>query len=67
MRSIAGVLLFLVPFVFLMGQDVAAESCIGCHKEIKKTNKALEASKMALGEQLAATGPTGCNECHPKE
>lgn len=41
--------------------------CIGCHKNIKASNKALEASKLALGEKLAPTGPTGCVECHPKE
>lgn len=43
------------------------DMCIGCHKEIKKKNKALEASKASLGEKLAPTGPTGCNQCHPKE
>ena len=43
------------------------DMCIGCHKEIKNENKAVEASKTALGEKLAATGPTGCNQCHPKE
>lgn len=43
------------------------DMCIGCHKEIKKENKAIEASKMAVGEKLAPTGPTGCNQCHPKE
>ena len=41
--------------------------CIGCHKEIKKKNKAMEASKASLGEKLPPTGPTGCNQCHPKE
>ena len=43
------------------------DMCIGCHKEIKKKNKELEASNAALGEELPATGPTSCNECHPKE
>jgi hypothetical protein len=41
--------------------------CIGCHKEIKQKNKSQEASKLALGEKSLPTGPTGCNECHPKE
>ncbi len=41
--------------------------CIGCHKEIKKLNKAMEASVASLGEKLLPTGPTGCNQCHPKE
>ena len=40
--------------------------CIGCHKDIKVKNKAMEASKTALGEKLPPTGPTGCNQCHPK-
>ncbi len=43
------------------------ESCIGCHKEIKVKRKALEASKASLDEPLPATGPTSCNQCHPKE
>lgn len=43
------------------------DMCIGCHKEIKKRNKAIEASKASLGEKLPPTGPTGCNQCHPKE
>ena len=43
------------------------DMCISCHKAIKKQNKALEASKAALGEELQATGPTSCNDCHPKE
>ena len=41
-------------------------SCIGCHKDIAVKNKAAEASGMALSEKLPATGPTGCNQCHPK-
>jgi hypothetical protein len=41
--------------------------CISCHKEIKIKNKAMEASKASLDESLPATGPTGCNQCHPKE
>ena len=43
------------------------EACIGCHKEIKNKNKAMESSAAALGEKLPPTGPTGCNQCHPKE
>jgi hypothetical protein len=43
------------------------DMCIGCHKEIKKKNKAMEASKASLGEKLPPTGPTSCNQCHPKE
>jgi len=43
------------------------DMCIGCHKEIKKANKAMEAKKASLGEKLLPTGPTGCNLCHPKE
>ncbi len=41
--------------------------CIGCHKSIKAKNKAAEASKLAMGEKLSPTGPTGCVECHPQE
>jgi hypothetical protein len=43
------------------------DACIGCHKEIKAKNKAMESSAAALGEKLPPTGPTGCNQCHPKE
>ncbi len=43
------------------------QMCIGCHKEIKLKNKKMEAAKASLGEKLPATGPTGCNQCHPKE
>lgn len=43
------------------------DMCISCHKEIKIKNKAMEASKASLDEALPATGPTGCNRCHPKE
>jgi hypothetical protein len=42
-------------------------ACIGCHKEIKNKNKAMESTAAALGEKLPPTGPTGCNQCHPKE
>jgi hypothetical protein len=42
-------------------------ACIGCHKEIKTKNKVMESSAAALGEKLPPTGPTGCNQCHPKE
>ena len=42
------------------------DKCIGCHKEIKQKNKTMEASVTALGDKLKPTGPTGCNQCHPK-
>ncbi len=41
--------------------------CIGCHKEISASNKKLELSRGKLPDQLPATGPTGCIQCHPKE
>lgn len=41
------------------------ELCIGCHKKIKRENKAMEASMKALGQPLPAAGPTSCNACHP--
>ena len=41
--------------------------CIGCHKEIKQQNSVLEKSLVQGGAKLAATGPTGCIQCHPKE
>lgn len=43
------------------------DACIGCHKEIKMNNKKLENSMASLEGNLQRTGPTGCNECHPKE
>ena len=43
------------------------KNCIGCHKEIAKKNKIMEATRMPLDEKLPATGPTGCVGCHPKE
>jgi hypothetical protein len=43
------------------------QMCIGCHKEIKRQNKALEMSLKKLPSELPASGPTGCWECHPKE
>lgn len=43
------------------------QMCIGCHKEIKTKNQAMEATAAALGQALAPTGPTGCIQCHPKE
>lgn len=46
-------------------KDAYHGMCIGCHKEIKKENKAKEASKTALGQALAPAGPTGCIQCHP--
>ena len=40
-------------------------SCIGCHKERAKKNRALEKNK-TLKTELVKTGPTGCTKCHPK-
>ena len=41
--------------------------CIGCHKEMKVQNNALEISGRILKENLPNTGPTGCVQCHVKE
>jgi hypothetical protein len=41
--------------------------CIECHKEIKISNAKLERSMGKLPDQLPASGPTGCVECHPRE
>lgn len=41
--------------------------CIGCHKEINVSNAKLERTMGKLAEQLPASGPTGCIQCHPKE
>jgi hypothetical protein len=41
--------------------------CIGCHKDIKQKNKAMEASLVDLDEKLPPAGPTSCKQCHPKE
>ena len=43
--------------------------CIGCHKEIKKQNRAAEKQASFDGKdvRILAVGPTGCNKCHPKE
>jgi hypothetical protein len=43
------------------------QMCIGCHKEMKRVNKALEMSLRKLPSELPTTGPTGCIQCHPKE
>ena len=43
------------------------EMCIGCHREIKRSNKQLELSGRSLDGALPAAGPTGCIQCHPKE
>ena len=42
-------------------------ACIGCHKTIKKQNKAIEDSYRSAKTSIKRSGPTGCNECHPKE
>ncbi|MDM8537479.1 cytochrome c3 family protein [Desulfobacterales bacterium HSG17] len=43
------------------------ESCVGCHREIKKAN--LEESEKILPDnnKIQATGPTGCIQCHPAD
>jgi hypothetical protein len=41
--------------------------CIGCHKEIKEKNMALEMSRETLDQPIVMGGPTGCVKCHPKE
>ncbi len=38
--------------------------CRDCHKEIKLENE--EIAKAPEKSELQKTGPTGCNECHPK-
>ncbi len=43
------------------------QNCIGCHKEIKVQRKKLEGVYLAAKKELPKTGPTSCNECHPKE
>lgn len=42
-------------------------ACIGCHKEIKQQNKAIESSYRSVTTSIQSGGPTGCSECHPKE
>jgi hypothetical protein len=43
------------------------QMCIGCHKEIKMANKALEMSYKVVKDSLPEPGPTGCKECHSGE
>jgi hypothetical protein len=43
------------------------QKCVGCHKQIKEKRKKMEMSYHVLKSKLPRTGPTGCNECHPKE
>ncbi|MBT8342591.1 MAG: cytochrome c3 family protein [Desulfatitalea sp.] len=43
------------------------QMCIGCHKTIERQNRKIEATRLPTGRQLAATGPTSCIQCHPKE
>ena len=38
--------------------------CRDCHQEIKVTNKKI--AKAVANVEIQKTGPTGCNECHPK-
>jgi len=44
------------------------QKCIGCHREIKKLNLAMEEKVFASADKikLQNAGPTGCRECHPK-
>ncbi|MDA8142320.1 MAG: cytochrome c3 family protein [Desulfobacteraceae bacterium] len=41
--------------------------CIGCHKSIQQKNEIVEATQIQGGAKIAAAGPTGCIQCHPKE
>jgi hypothetical protein len=41
--------------------------CIGCHKEVNKENRKLQATRIPTDQKLAASGPTGCIQCHPTE
>ncbi|MBT8371089.1 MAG: cytochrome c3 family protein [Deltaproteobacteria bacterium] len=43
------------------------EMCINCHKEIKLSNKKLEASYRTLDKPLPSAGPVSCLGCHPKD
>ena len=43
------------------------QACIGCHKEIKARNRALEKSYRVVDDKMEPAGPSGCIECHPKE
>ena len=42
-------------------------SCIGCHKEVKKNNQSKAASGVVLKDKLSGAGPTSCKGCHPAE
>jgi hypothetical protein len=42
------------------------QACIGCHKEIKARNMALEKSYRVVEDKLQPAGPSGCIECHPE-
>ncbi|MBI5063205.1 MAG: cytochrome c3 family protein [Desulfatitalea sp.] len=41
--------------------------CIGCHKAINKENQKFQATRISTDQKLAASGPTGCIQCHPTE
>jgi len=45
------------------------QNCIGCHRQIKKQNLAMEKKASIDGKniKIQKTGPTGCLQCHPKE
>jgi hypothetical protein len=63
------------PKKYLSYSDVAIkyykyayhQMCIGCHKEIKMANKAIEMSYKVVKDTLPAAGPSSCKECHPEE
>jgi len=48
-------------------KDAYHSACIGCHKEIKKQNRAIENSYRSTSGTIQSSGPTSCNECHPKD
>ena len=43
------------------------QNCIGCHKDIKVQREKLASVNLASEKEMPKTGPTSCNECHPKE
>jgi hypothetical protein len=42
------------------------DSCVACHKNIKAQNSKIEKS-YSLTTPMKNSGPTSCNECHPRE
>ncbi len=47
-------------------KDAYHNSCLACHKKLKKDSKNKELSQ-TLDASGAVYGPTGCVVCHPKE